>query len=386
MEKIRAYTRRIEFDFVTWTIDAIYIKGLQFAVGPERTLTEQQQHAIVGEYLAAVKEMGEIQNSLETIYSDPAILDRKAAAAATLVRRENVQHTLDELGPLSESILQEQVNAVLTDFHLTLGGQAVPPVLFHATPLPMALIVSPRSEIRQEANISLLPEMTLEENIALENQVEKALDVSTLVVPIGGVGTYPTMVRMYDHLPWLVDVISHEWVHNYLTLRPLGVNYEASPEMRTMNETTASLAEGEIGEAMLKRFYPEFFQVPSANGQPISNGKTARPAAVFDFRQEMHQTRVMVDQLLQEGKITEAEKYMENRRNLFWDNGYQIRRLNQAYFAFYGSYADQPGGEAGTDPVGPAVRALRQQSSSLADFINRISWMTSFEQLQKAVH
>ena len=32
-----------------------------------------------------------------------------------------------------------------------------------------------------------------------------------------------------------------------------------------------------------------------------------------------------------------------------------------------------------------SVRALREQSDSLADFINTISWMTSFEQLQQAI-
>jgi len=76
---------------------------------------------------------------------------------------------------------------------------------------------------------------------------------------------------------------------------------------------------------------------------------------------------------------------MEQRRQLFWDNGYAIRKLNQAYFAFYGAYADTPGGPAGEDPVGPAVRALREQSPTLKDFINTIAWMTSFEQLQKAI-
>ena len=49
---------------------------------------------------------------------------------------------------------------------------------------------------------------------------------------------------------------------------------------------------------------------------------------------------------------------MEQRRQLFVENGYYIRKLNQAYFAFYGAYADVPGGAAGEDPVGPAVRAL----------------------------
>ena len=105
----------------------------------------------------------------------------------------------------------------------------------------------------------------------------------------------------------------------------------------------------------------------------------------FDFRAEMHTTRITVDALLAEGKIEEAESYMEKRRIVFWENGYQLRKINQAYFAFYGAYADVPGGVAGADPVGPAVRALREQSDSLAAFLHRIAWITSFEGLQKAI-
>jgi hypothetical protein len=99
----------------------------------------------------------------------------------------------------------------------------------------------------------------------------------------------------------------------------------------------------------------------------------------------MHETRVNADALLAEGRIEEAEAYMEARRQIFLKNGYLLRKINQAYFAFYGAYADAPGGAAGEDPVGPAVRALRKQSGSLADFVNTISWMWSFEQLQEEV-
>ena len=73
---------------------------------------------------------------------------------------------------------------------------------------------------------------------------------------------------------------------------------------------------------------------------------------------------------------------MEERRILFVAHGYEIRKLNQAYFAFYGAYAATPGGAAGEDPVGPAVRTLREQSASLADFLRTIGKMNSFEDLQ----
>jgi hypothetical protein len=196
------------------------------------------------------------------------------------------------------------------------------------------------------------------------------------------------MVERSSDLNWLADTVAHEWTHNFLTLRPLGLNYDTSPQLRTINETTAALAGRELGLEVLKRFYPE--KVPPPPAQKTTPEPATPPGPLpFNFNLAMHETRVTVDRLLKEGRIKDAEDYMEERRQLFWDAGYLIRRLNQAYFAFYGAYNDvSPGGsatgQAGQDPVGPAVAALRQKSGSLAAFLNRISWMTSFEQLQAA--
>ncbi len=225
----------------------------------------------------------------------------------------------------------------------------------------------------------------MDQRTAVEDNVDQKLNVSSLVVGIGGVGVYPTMVMQTSDINWLAEVVSHEWTHNFLTLRPLGVSYFSSPELRTMNETAASIAGKEIGRALVEKYYPELLPPPPEPAK--SSPQPQKPAGPppFDFRAEMHETRLTVDQLLAEGKIDVAEKYMEARRAFFWENGYRIRKLNQAYFAFYGAYADQPGGAAGQDPVGAAVRELRAQSDSLADFLNRISWMSSFEQLQRAV-
>ncbi|HAX68943.1 MAG TPA: hypothetical protein DCY14_05010 [Anaerolineae bacterium] len=189
----------------------------------------------------------------------------------------------------------------------------------------------------------------------------------------------------------MLSTIAHEWIHNYLTLRPLGILYNQSPELRTMNETTASIAGDEIGALVIEKFYPELKASASPPTLSLISLPTDRPnpgdfpRPPFDFRAQMHETRLNVDALLAEGKIEEAEAYMEQRRQIFLDNRYLIRKLNQAYFAFYGAYADVPGGAAGEDPVGPAVRTLRSQSQSLVDFVNRISWMWKFEQLQRAV-
>jgi hypothetical protein len=253
----------------------------------------------------------------------------------------------------------------------------------------MGLIISPRDRIQQLTNISLQPNLSVDQQVVLEEQVDAHLNVSSLVVPIGGVGVYPTMVMRTTSMSWQLDTIAHEWAHNFLTLRPLGFLYDTTPELRTMNETTASIIGNEIGSVVLQRYYPELADASSPPLQ-LAAAKPASPqpegeTPPFDFRAEMHTTRVKADELLADGKIEEAEAYMEARREIFWENGYTIRKLNQAYFAFYGAYADVPGGAAGEDPVGPAVRELRAQSDSLADFVNRISWMTSFEQLQAAI-
>ena len=67
-------------------------------------------------------------------------------------------------------------------------------MLFHSTPPPAALIISPRDVIQQDHNISISPDLTTEQIEALESQVDAELDVSSLVVGIGGIGVYPTMV------------------------------------------------------------------------------------------------------------------------------------------------------------------------------------------------
>jgi hypothetical protein len=224
----------------------------------------------------------------------------------------------------------------------------------------------------------------------LEHRVEEGLDVSALVVPVGGVGVYPTMIMRTTDRAWLTSTIAHEWAHNYLTMHPLGLLYEHTPELRTMNETTADIVGTEVGAEVLRRYYSGFATIGGADllqmsfpgGYPDPHDVDPPP---FDFRAAMHTTRVTADALLASGKIVEAEHYMEQRRRLFVEQGYFIRRLNQAYFAFYGAYADTPGGPAGQDPVGPAVRALRSRSGSLAEFVKSIAWMTSFEQLRQAV-
>ncbi len=384
MERVRAFSRDLEFDYIAWTLDALGVKLEQLALQASDFLPAEARHKLVLDYLNLVDQINQAERLLNEIYANPEISDPEKAASAVRSVLDTLTARRSRLAPLAESVLQDQIGESVADLGLTLGGQPLPPVLYHSTPLPTALIVSPRDEIRQDANISLQSELSADERTALEDQIDSALDVSSLIVNIGGIGVYPTMVMQTSNLNFLAEVVAHEWVHNFLTLRPLGINYLTSPELRTMNETAASIAGNEIGALVIEQFYPELVPPPPATPSTSTPEEPSEPPA-FDFNEEMRITRVTVDEMLAEGKIEEAEAYMEARRVFFWENGYLIRKINQAYFAFYGAYADQPGGEAGEDPVGAAVRELRAQSPSLADFLKSIAWMTSFGQLQEAV-
>ena len=374
------------FDFYSWTLDAIHIKLDQSAIGTPGYFTAFDQHQIVVQYIQLVRVIEYTQNNINLVYADPSIKDPEKASAD--LRQQMAQYNAQyaALAPLAEAILEQQVTQVLNENGLTTGGQPIPWVSYHITPLPLDLIISSRNKIEQKTSYQLKADLTIEQQTSLENSADKQLDVSSLIVPIGGLATYPTMIMRTTALDWLSSTIAHEWTHLYLSQRPLGIHYESASELRTMNETTADIAGNEIGRIVLEKYYPELL-AESSTLQLVSHttSKTTPETPPFDYRAEMHTTRVKADELLAAGKVAEAEAYMEERRKLFWDNGYPIRKLNQAFFAFYGAYADQPNGPAGEDPVGPAVRALRQQSPSLKAFLERIAQFSTFEQLKQAV-
>lgn len=385
-EIVREETRWIEFDYVSWTLETWWRKAAQISLGTNRYLNDDQQSAITDYYFELIREQRQLRDVINKIYSDPTVSNPQNQAASYLARQKQVQEELKHVGYLYEALLQQQVSFVVRESKLGFMHQPIPPVQYHTTALPYALIVSPREVIRQEADISLLPNLTLDQIVALEQAVEKKLNVSALVVEVGGIGVYPTMVMETSNLNWLSETVAHEWIHNFLTLRPLGVLYAQTPELRIINETTASIAGKELGSIVILKFYPQLIPAPIAkqNNEPAVP-ETPQAPPVFDFRAEMHDIRVTVDAMLAEGKIEAAEFYMTDRRNVFIENGYSIRRLNQAYFAFHGAYADEPGGASGEDPVGEAVRTLRARSDTLADFIKKIAWVTSYERLQKMV-
>lgn len=369
------------FDFVVWEAGAIQTKLSAMLAAGHAYLPESAQKALALSYVETVGQVRSLIQSINAIYADPTVNDPAGATADLQAQLADKRAEMNRLQPVAEAIIQEQVAAILVEEGFDIFQLSWPPVAMHITPLPYVLIVSPRDHIEQIYNIPLHHGLTIPEQEQLEEAIFEQLGLSALVVPIGGLGIYPAMIIETGNFNFLADVVAHEWSHHWLTLHPLGVRYGASPEMRTINETVASLFGQEVGALVIERYYPELVPQPAPAGtSPPPPDPNAPPP--FDFRAEMAESRITADQLLADGQIVAAEAYLEARRRYFVSNGYNIRRLNQAYFAFYGAYADTPGA-TGSDPIGPTLIALRQASPSLLAFMEQAAQITSLEQLQK---
>ena len=253
-----------------------------------------------------------------------------------------------------------------------------PPVWFVFEPPPLILIVSARDQIAQIRQVMLVQEMDVATMEQIEAEVE-ALGLSALVTPIGGLAaTYPAFVSTRTTLPRGIETVAEEWLHQYLAFTPTGwhfvlhlLNLRTNHQIARINESLAHIVHEEIGERILAEHYGIF-------PEPEPTEPEIEPE--FDFRAFMRETRLQTEALLARGEIEMAESYMETRRQMLLAEGYFIRKLNQAYFAFYGTYADAPGA---ITTVGDEFDALRAESLSLRAFLNAAVTVTTREDLYR---
>ncbi len=366
------------FDFVGWELRALTSKALYGLAPPHTSLSPEDQKRITLRFIDQLHQVRSLEDQIAATYADPAIDSPRMAVAELQLQMTLARQELARVQPLAEGILEEQIASVLAKEGITMAGRIFPPVSLRFTPLPTMLVVSPRDRIEAIHFFALEPGLGTIDRVAIEEAIDQELDVSSLVTNIGGLAVYPAMMPESSSLPWVTSTGAHEWTHHYLTLHPLGILYGSDAQLRTMNETVANIVGKEIANQVVQRYYPELVPTPlssdASDSEPDPNA--------FEFRAEMRITRLHVDGLLAQGKIEAAEVYMEARRRIFWENGYHhLRKLNQAYFAFHGAYADEPGG-AGADPVGPAVVELRAQCASLGEFLQTMAPLTSFGELE----
>ena len=375
-----------QFDFVSWELGTILGKLAHGLVAPQRYMDEPARHDFLLDYLRLVADIHRLEQEVERAYTDPEVEHPEAATVEARSLLAELRLAEDVSQSLAEAILEEHVASVLADEGFGGLGQEFPPVSAHFTPLPLLVVLSPRDHIESVYSLGLDHGLNAAQQEAIEARVEAApglpFEVSSLVTGIGGLAAYPAMLLEVSSLNLVAEVTAHEWTHHYLTPRPLGWSYDATPDARTINETVASIVGKEIGRRVVARHYPELLppEPQAVSEEPQEEVPSPEPAA-FDFRGEMRVSRIQVDELLADGRIEEAEAYMEERRQEFVANGYAVRRLNQAYFAFHGAYADEPGA-AGEDPIGPAVQELRALSPDLRTFVARVAHVTTLAEVE----
>ncbi len=377
---IALIVRDHSFDYITWELSAIGVKAGQTLYGAAPFMDEHERSSYARRYMADLARAEQLEGQINALYTSPDVNDPDAASADLRGQRDRLRADLSERQPLVESILEGQVAALLADLGFSVGGQIFPPVSMHFTQVPALLVVSPRDKIQIDVGINLSP-TTVDEQVALEHKIDTTQNVSSLIVPLGGIALYPSMILETPSLPDALNTIAHEWLHHYLLIFPLGYSYDFAGETRIINETTASYFGNEVGRLALQRYYPDLVPPPAPVSPNGATPSTTPAPPSFDFSAEMNSTRVQVDALLAAGKIDEAEQYMEQRRAIFVQHGYQIRKLNQAFFAFYGGYQNPGYGAGGSDPIGPAVQAIRDRSGSIYDWIATLRGILTRAQL-----
>ncbi len=382
-ERVLGKARDVLFNYIQWEADAVGQKIGQHYAGVGPHLTDAQGARFVYDYLDLVRKLQSTQAQIDSVYADPKIADHDAASVALRSQRDTLSAQVSTRQPLTESIIEQQIGAVLLDEGFGTLGSILPPVSTHLTELPMLLVISPRESIRFEMAINVR-NLNAEDSQRLEDGIDHDLNVSSLAVPLGGLSLYPSMAQQSSYAFGVFDTVAHEWTHHYLYFFPLGLEYESNNATRIINESTASFLGGEVGAKVIQRFYSAYPDVMAQLPKPTPANPAPPAPGTFDIGAALNETRVQVDALLAAGMVADAEAYMETQRQLINSHGYGIRKLNQAYFAFYGGYQAAQGGAGGSDPTGPAITEIRQRSPSLKAWLETMRSITSLDALLAA--
>jgi len=334
---------------------------------------------VVTEYFSIAERIGTLKRQIEAVNTG----DRQGDLALLEAELNILTGQRTVLEDTVRRIITKQIEGALAEqgiFHpmdkyirLKFG---FPPVNFKLEQPPYLLVVSPRDTINSIREVTLRQNLPLEEMEDIEAEVDK-LGVSSLVVKLGGFGgTYPTFVVNDASLRFTIDTATEEWLHQYLVFKPLGFLYlldltgvSRNYDIATINETVTGMVSKEIGTLVCEKYYPQ-----CENG----NSQAQEAESEFNFNREMRNIRRAVDKYLAQGEIEAAEEFMEQKRQYLASKGYYIRKLNQAYFAIHGTYADRP---TSISPIGLELKLLRSQSASLKDFLDTVAGMTSRQDL-----
>lgn len=370
-----------EQDLVRWELTHFMDKWLKRAIDlvAPGTPGDDERLAAVTEFFDLRDDLADAQRSVERTLAAADAGDQAPLVAQAYV--DDIVQQRAALQSLVEETLEAAISQVVHKQGIIggIGPLRWPPVDFTFEDRGLVLVRSPRDRIARLDDLLLDPGVSLLEQVALEEEIE-ALDAnsSALVVRIGGVATYPAQVSPDRSLHGTLELAAHEWLHHWLFFKPLGKRWFAGGELQSINETVANIFGQEIGDLALEQITGEHYD--RTPWQPPTIGERQEPPAdVFDFRREMRNTRTRLEEMLEAGEVDAAEAFLEERRLAFVDHGYQIRKLNNAWFAFNGTYADSA---ASISPIEGQLRTIRADSTSLAEFLDRVVGITQKGELE----
>jgi hypothetical protein len=348
----------------------LFLLGQAFRGEP----SDESQDQTLRRFFSLTRQIDDLERRLSDAEarSQPPSADDLAQLDALESERANIENQ-------AEATLEARLTRAASDAGLTrsLVDVVWPPIDTEFTQSPYTLVTSRRDRIELLDSSLLRDGLALDDIEAIETKAEASGHVSALAFPTGGIGAYPTIVDFPGDYERALQIVAHEWTHNFLFFYPLGFHYYSDNDLRTINETVADLVGNELAHTVIAR-WPLDVSAPAATPMPSSNNLPG-----FDIDAALRTLRIDVDALLAQGRVEEAEALMEQRRREFAAQGYFFRKLNQAYFAFTNLYAGEAGDPSATNPIGPKVDELRRRSASLDEFIKRIRGVTSVADLDR---
>ena len=378
--QLRSIAKPYHFNLVAWEFDNIF-DVIHKAFEKRSENTEEGVDKVI-EYFSTVGRVKSLRREIAAITAG----DEQGDLAALEAELNKLERQSMPPSDAVEKAIERQVREVLSqqDIFNPLGKYlklkvGFPPLNFKLDDPIHLLMISPRDRIESMREILLRQHLAIDDMEGIEAGVDK-LGVSSLVVELGGFASYPSFVTNKGDLRFTIDAATEEWLHQYLAFKPLGFRYlldltgiSRNYEIATMNETLAGMVSKEISSIVYEKYY-------APNDK--SDSEPEAGDAEFDFDREMREIRRAVDRYLARGEFEQAEQFMEQRRQYLAENGYKIRKLNQAYFAFHGAYADTP---TSISPIGVELEELRKRSNSLKDFLETAAAMTSRQDLAESI-
>jgi len=237
--QLNPIVKHYRFSIAGWEFNTFFEKAKQLFTGKNKTT--QTDTEITNQYISLSNQINDLKGQIN---------DTNQSELQS--RIDNLQQQQNNLTGTVEDIIKRQVTEVLSEMgiyqpwykYVKLKFTFPPPDFKLETP-PHLLVISPRDKIESLKDVLLAENMSLDQITSLETNVDK-LNVSSLVVDLGGVGTYPNIVSSDSDFQYIIETCAHEWAHAYLAFTPLGSRYvlniaglSHNDDITTMNETVA---------------------------------------------------------------------------------------------------------------------------------------------------